>query len=178
VPDYQHQAGARGRIGRARAIQSFAQEHDMAVWCGGMLEAGIGRAHNLSGLRLYLTLPFSSRKSRRGNPAGREMILNFASGSRVAGIYGALEAKEQYYCNFGVNPNVVEFLKRGPMQVVSSDKEGEIRVLELPDHPFFIATLFVPQTRSQPGGPHPLVTAFLSAVVKSRDTSRTVAVAS
>ncbi|HXU40186.1 MAG TPA: o-succinylbenzoate synthase [Blastocatellia bacterium] len=32
----------------ARAIQSFAQLHDMPVWCGGMLEAGIGRAHNIA----------------------------------------------------------------------------------------------------------------------------------
>jgi O-succinylbenzoate synthase len=32
----------------AKAIQSFAQGHDMPVWCGGMLEAGIGRAHNIA----------------------------------------------------------------------------------------------------------------------------------
>ena len=40
-----------GRVGgysEAKAIQSFAQEHDMPVWCGGMLEAGIGRAHNIA----------------------------------------------------------------------------------------------------------------------------------
>ena len=40
-----------GRVGgysEAKAIQSFAQEHDMPVWCGGMLEAGIGRAHNVA----------------------------------------------------------------------------------------------------------------------------------
>lgn len=40
-----------GRVGgfsEAQAIQSFAQEHGMPVWCGGMLEAGIGRAHNIA----------------------------------------------------------------------------------------------------------------------------------
>ena len=40
-----------GRVGgysEANAIQSFAQEHGMPVWCGGMLEAGIGRAHNIA----------------------------------------------------------------------------------------------------------------------------------
>src|SRR5205085_6202071 len=40
-----------GRVGgysEAKAIQSFAQEHGMPVWCGGMLEAGIGRAHNIA----------------------------------------------------------------------------------------------------------------------------------
>ncbi len=40
-----------GRVGgysEARAIQSFAQENEIPVWCGGMLEAGIGRAHNIA----------------------------------------------------------------------------------------------------------------------------------
>jgi O-succinylbenzoate synthase len=40
-----------GRVGgfaEGNAIQSFAQKHGMAVWCGGMLEAGIGRAHNIA----------------------------------------------------------------------------------------------------------------------------------
>ena len=40
-----------GRVGgytEARGIQAFAQEHGMPVWCGGMLETGIGRAHNIA----------------------------------------------------------------------------------------------------------------------------------
>jgi len=40
-----------GRVGgftEAKAIQAFAQEHEMPVWCGGMLESGIGRAHNIA----------------------------------------------------------------------------------------------------------------------------------
>jgi CTP synthase (UTP-ammonia lyase) len=98
--------------------------------------------------------------------AGREMILNFVPGCKVARIYGALEAKEEYYCNFGVNPEVVETLKQGPMQVVGSDKEGEVRVLELPDHPFFVAALFVPPTGSRADRSHPLVTAFLRVVAE------------
>jgi CTP synthase (UTP-ammonia lyase) len=94
------------------------------------------------------------------------MNLSFAGGSRVAEIYGALEAKEQYYCNFGVNPEVVPLLEDGMLQIVGSDTEGAVRVLELSDHPFFIATLFVPQTRSQTDHPHPLVTSFLKAAAQ------------
>jgi CTP synthase (UTP-ammonia lyase) len=37
------------------------------------------------------------------------------------------------------------------------------RVFELAGHPFYIATLFVPQNRSTIEKPHPLVTALLSA---------------
>lgn len=40
-----------GRVGgltEAKRIHDFCQEHQMEVWCGGMLEAGIGRAHNIA----------------------------------------------------------------------------------------------------------------------------------
>ncbi|MDP1771436.1 MAG: CTP synthase [Methylobacter sp.] len=97
--------------------------------------------------------------------AGREMQLDFVPGSQVATIYGGLSAKENYYCNFGVNPDCIDELKQGPLNISGSDAEGEIRVIENPDHPFFIGTLFVPQTRSTPEKSHPLVTAFLAAVI-------------
>ena len=97
--------------------------------------------------------------------AGREMQLNFAPGSQVAAIYGSLSATEHYYCNFGVNPNYTDDLKQGPLRISGADIEGEVRVMEYPGHPFFIGTLFVPQSRSKPETPHPLVTAFLGAVV-------------
>jgi CTP synthase (UTP-ammonia lyase) len=95
---------------------------------------------------------------------GRTMALRFQAGSRVAGIYGSHSAEEEYYCNFGVNPGVVPLLRAGGLQITGSDEEGEVRVIELAGHPFFIATLFVPQMRSTPSRPHPLVTAFVRAV--------------
>ena len=95
--------------------------------------------------------------------AGREMTLRFAPDSRTAEIYGMPTAKEEYYCNFGVNPDRVGLLKNSSLKVAGSDQEGEIRIIELPDHPFFIGTLFVPQTRSAEDRPHPLVTAFVKA---------------
>jgi CTP synthase (UTP-ammonia lyase) len=96
--------------------------------------------------------------------AGREMALRLVPGSQVAKIYGATTAVERYYCNFGVHPDRVGVLASGPLQIVGSDAEGEVRVVELPGHPFFIGTLFVPQTGSTPERPHPLVSAFLTAV--------------
>jgi CTP synthase (UTP-ammonia lyase) len=96
--------------------------------------------------------------------AGRQLPLMFEPGSRVADIYGALTATEQYYCNFGINLDYIEVLKQGPLRITGADAEGEIRVIEWPGHPFFIGTLFVPQARSTPEQPHPLVEAFLRAV--------------
>jgi CTP synthase (UTP-ammonia lyase) len=96
--------------------------------------------------------------------AGREMELRFEHGSLVAEIYGSTSAKEEYYCNFGVDPEKVEILASSGLRISGSDSEGEVRVIELPNHPFYLGTLFVPQTRSTERRPHPLVTAFVQAV--------------
>jgi O-succinylbenzoate synthase len=40
--------GRVGGFGSARAIHDLCQHHGLAVWCGGMLESGIGRAHNVA----------------------------------------------------------------------------------------------------------------------------------
>ncbi len=40
-----------GRVGgfsEAIRIHSYCYEHNIPVWCGGMLEAGIGRSHNIA----------------------------------------------------------------------------------------------------------------------------------
>jgi CTP synthase (UTP-ammonia lyase) len=104
---------------------------------------------------------------------GRELRIALKPGSRVAAIYGATDAIEEYYCNFGVNPEKVGLLRVGNLRISGSDVEGEVRVVELPDHPFFVATLFVPQLRSRPDRPHPLVTAFLRAcLMEIRDGVR------
>ena len=81
----------------------------------------------------------------------------------VARTYGATSVTEQYYCNFGVNPDHTATLASGDLAIVGSDAEGEVRVVELRSHPFFIGTLFVPQLRSQVESPHPLILGFLNA---------------
>jgi len=43
------------------------------------------------------------------------------------------------------------------------DDDGEVRVVELDSHPFYVATLYCFQTRSLSGRPHPLVAGFVAA---------------
>lgn len=59
-------AGRLGGLSSARDVQKLAAEHDIPVWCGGMLESGIGRAHNvhLSTLPNF-TLPGDVADSKR-----------------------------------------------------------------------------------------------------------------
>jgi len=94
---------------------------------------------------------------------GRTMTITLEPGSMLAEIYGQNTVKEEYLCNFGVNPDYVEALRPGPLRVAASDDEGAVRAVELPGHPFFIGTLFLPQHRSTVTAPHPLVTRFLHA---------------
>jgi O-succinylbenzoate synthase len=58
-----------GRVGGhsvARRIHDLCQQNGMPVWCGGMLEAGIGRAHNIALSTLSnFTLPGDVAASKR-----------------------------------------------------------------------------------------------------------------
>jgi len=91
---------------------------------------------------------------------GRAMTITLVPNSMLARIYGRTTIHEQYLCNFGVNPEYVDTLRSSALKVVGADTEGVIRAVELPDHPFFIGTLFMPQLGSTPSHPHPVVSSF------------------
>jgi CTP synthase (UTP-ammonia lyase) len=100
--------------------------------------------------------------------AGGSFEVEMQAGSRAARCYGATRACEQYYCSYGIHPELHATLLERGLPIVGTGDDGEPRILELPDHPFFVATLFVPQARSRPGAPHPLVAGFLAAAAQLR----------
>lgn len=142
--------------------------------CGGFQHMVIEYARNLLGFEDAEHAEYDPYASRLFiseldcSLSGRRMNLEFESGSGVAEIYGATEAVEEYYCNFGINPGYVDDLRQGELRVVGWDDEGEVRVLEHPNHPFYVGTLYVPQAQSEPNLPHPLVESFLDAVLSTR----------
>lgn len=95
--------------------------------------------------------------------ASQTMRVSLRSGTRASAAYGAAHADERYYCNFGLAPGRARILEDAGL-VVSGVDGTEPRVVELPDHPFYLGTLFVPQTSSTAERPHPLVVAFVRAV--------------
>jgi CTP synthase (UTP-ammonia lyase) len=103
---------------------------------------------------------------------GRSMAITFTPGSTLAGIYEQPSAEEEYICNFGVDPQFVPVLQSSALKIAASDAEGTVRAVELPDHPFFIGTLFLPQHRSTATRPHPLVTAFLRSLSQTAAPAR------
>jgi CTP synthase (UTP-ammonia lyase) len=100
--------------------------------------------------------------------AGGTFEVEMHQASRVARCYGATRTRERYDCTYGVNPEYHATLLARGLPIVGTGDDGEPRILELPDHPFFVATLFVPQARSRPGAPHPLVAGFLAAAAQVR----------
>lgn len=98
--------------------------------------------------------------------AGRTMQVRMKPGSRAAEFYGATLAEERYHCNFGLNPARRDVLDDCGLRVAAVDPDGEARVVEIPEHPFYVATLFVPQMGSSPDRPHPLVLAFVQAAAR------------
>ena len=84
-------------------------------------------------------------------------------GSRVAAAYGQPAALEDFRCNYGFNAAFTARFQQGELHFVAFDQSGELRAVELAGHRFFVATLFLPQMRSQPNQPHPLILAYVQA---------------
>ena len=93
------------------------------------------------------------------------MQLIFKENSKIAKIYGKTASVENYYCNFGINPAFAPIFQISDLKPTGVDSEGEIRVVELEHHSFFVGTLFVPQIKSTIENPHPVITAFIKAVI-------------
>ncbi len=95
---------------------------------------------------------------------GQRQAVSILPGTRAAKLYGAAESTEDYFCNYGVNPDYRQLLEAGGLRVSGVGGEGEIRIVEVADHPFFLATLFLPQARSTASEPHPLLAGYAAAV--------------
>ena len=92
--------------------------------------------------------------------------MTIVPGSVAHRIYNSTEAMEVFACNYGLNESFGDQIRSGDLRVSGCDDDGTVRMVELPDHPFFIATLFVPQVLSRSGNPHPLIVAYLQAAAR------------
>lgn len=163
---YQSMEGALGGI-------RFAREHGWPFigTCGGFQHVVLEYARNVLG--------FADAAHAESDPdastlfvsqlacslVGKTMEVHLDPASRVFQMYQRAMAQEQYYCQFGLNPRYQSILHEGGLRVVGVDQDGEARLLELPGHPFFVATLFVPPLTSTAEQPHPLILAYLKAAV-------------
>lgn len=84
-------------------------------------------------------------------------------GSRASRIFRQERIAEEYFCNYEVNRDYEDRLETAGLRIVGRGEAGEARIVELPEHRFFIATLFQPQLTSVAAGrPHPLLLEYLA----------------
>ncbi len=139
--------------------------------CGGFQHLAIEYARNVMGFTdaahaesdpyascLFIT-PLSC------SLVGRTMEVALKPGSKAALACRSTRSMEQFYCNFGLNPEYREQLEKHGLEITGWDQNDEVRTIELGSHPFFVGTLFVPQARSVAGNPHPLILEFCRAAV-------------
>jgi CTP synthase (UTP-ammonia lyase) len=62
-----------------------------------------------------------------------------------------------------LNPDYRYVLLREPLRLSGIGPDGEARIVELHNHPFYMVTLFVPQLTSSEQQPHPLIMEFVKA---------------
>ncbi|AUU91566.1 hypothetical protein C2U55_22045 [Enterobacteriaceae bacterium ENNIH3] len=136
--------------------------------CGGFQHAIIEYARNVMGV--------GDAAHQETDSAGRMVIVPLSCSlveqeaevelrpnTLIARAYGREKISEGYHCNYGVSPDFAAELEKSDMRVTAWDEDGEIRAVELSNHPFFVATLFQHERNALAGRPVPLVQAMLKA---------------
>lgn len=99
---------------------------------------------------------------------GQTAVMRIPSDSHASEIYGKPEITVPYACNYGLNPAFRDTMVQAGLIISGLDAEGEVRMIELAEHRFFMGTLFLPQFTSAPGKPEPLIAAYLEAAKRFR----------
>ena len=94
---------------------------------------------------------------------GETQIINISPDTLAYKIYGKTKAKERFNCRYGFNEAYHKELYKRGLNIVGVDDNGDARIVEISDHQFFIATLFLPQASSSVEKPHPLILEYLKA---------------
>ena len=100
-------------------------------------------------------------------------------GSRAAEAYGAEQIDERHRHRYEFNQTFEEPLVRAGLQLTGRSDDGKfVEIIEIAEHPWFLACQFHPEFKSRPEEPHPLFSAFIGASYEhklERDHGRWVA---
>ena len=176
--------GTRGIEGKIEAIK-YARENKIPFFgiCLGMQLAMIEYARNVLGIKDATSMEFSSTG---------EHIIHFMEGqsesiakggsmrlgafdceiekdSLAAQIYGEERISERHRHRLEVNNKFVDQFMTNGMKISGKNKElNLVEVIELPDHPYFIACQYHPEFKSGPFNPHPLFKSFVKAAYNEK----------
>ena len=186
--------GQRGTEGKIAAIK-YAREHKVPFLgiCLGMQMAVIETMRNVAGIKNAGTTEFDPQcepvvglmtewdkegakqiRHKDGDLGGTMRLGAYdcvlSPDSLAAKIYGTEKISERHRHRYEVNMKYADILKRSGMEIVGKSPDGLLpEIVEIKDHPWFIAVQFHPELKSKPFAPAPLFVSFVKAAIdKSR----------
>lgn len=183
--------GARGTEGKIKAIR-YARENKIPFLgiCLGMQMAVIETMRNICGVKNAGTTEFTpdceavvglmtewdkdgARQIRhKDGDLGGTMRLGayecvLQPDSLVCKVYGQDKISERHRHRYEVNMKYEPQLKNAGMVVSGKSPDGLLpEIVEIPNHPWFIAVQFHPELKSKPFDPHPLFVSFVRASIE------------
>ena len=182
--------GMRGIEGKIQAIQ-YARECQIPFFgiCLGMQCAVIEFARNVLGLEGANSTEFAAESSdpvicmledqktitfKGGTMRLGAQPCELAPGTLAAKVYGVDSIEERHRHRYEFNPRYREEMEAAGMIASGTGPGGElVEIVEIPDHPWFLAVQYHPEFKSKPDQAHPLFLNFVEAArVLHRDGSR------
>jgi len=177
--------GNRGIEGKIRAIQ-FAREFKMPYFgiCLGMQLALIEFARNVVGLKGADSTEFNKKtpypvvsllkeqeevKEMGGTMRLGSSICDVKRGTLIHSAYGSDRIAERHRHRYEFNNKFRDkFTSAGLRIAATFSNEKLVEVIELEDHPWFVASQFHPEFKSKPDAAHPLFRDFVKAALMYR----------
>jgi CTP synthase len=177
--------GVRGIEGKIATIR-YARERGMPFLglCLGMQCAVIEFARHVAGLAQANSSEFDEATphpvihlmadQRTVNEKGGTMRLGaypclVQEGSVAHKAYGVTAIGERHRHRYEFNNAYREALTAKGLALSGLSPDGRlVEMIELPDHPWFVATQFHPEYNSRPHRPHPLFSAFIGAALRRK----------
>lgn len=188
--------GERGTEGKMQAIR-YARENKIPYLgiCLGMQLAVIEFARHVAGLTEATSTEFNRKTSQpviglitewldeRGeiqtrndeSDLGGTMRLGaqkaeLVEGSLIRQLYGKAEIVERHRHRYEMNSRYIDQIEAAGMKVSGySAVQHLVEVVEIPDHPWFVACQFHPEFTSSPRDGHPLFAGFIAAALNSKN---------
>ena len=101
------------------------------------------------------------------SPEGPYLVTELVEGTRAREAYGEPVVRERHRHRYEVNNAYREALVDAGLVVSGTFQEGRlVEIVELPEHPWFVASQFHPEFRSRPTRPAPLFREFVAAALE------------
>ena len=165
----------------AFAAIRHARESGLALLgtCGGFQYIVVELARSLAGIDAHHAETDPHAEALVAAPLacsliGEERPVTCVPGTRLAELCGTEPFVGFHWCSYGLSDDFVDPLTAAGVGVSAHAPDAGVEAIELPDHPFFVATLFQPQVGALAGRPlHPLIGAFLEAAARAAQPSTT-----